>query len=50
MKNIQIMKKFLGDWGLGIGGWGLGGVGATPQPKAHNPPPQHQKKILNKKK
>jgi len=28
------MKEF-GDWGLGIGDWGVGGVGQAP----HTPPP-----------
>jgi len=39
-----------GDWGLGIGVWGLGGWGAAPNPQTQNPTPQTPKKILKKNK
>jgi len=29
-----------GDWGLGIGDWGFGGVAHTPTPKPPAPKPQ----------
>jgi hypothetical protein len=38
--NKLKLKKYNGDWGLGIGDWGLG-IGPNPQyPKPPNPKPQ----------
>jgi len=30
MKNFKNLKKYYGDWGLGIGDWGLGGWAQAP--------------------
>jgi len=39
---------YIGDWGLGIGGWGVVGWGANPQHTPHTPtPPTPQKKYKN---
>jgi hypothetical protein len=35
------LKKFNGDWGLGIGDWGLG-IGPIPNPQSPIPNPHPQ--------
>jgi len=37
--NIYFIKKYTGDWGLGIGDWGLG-IGPIPNPQSPIPNPQ----------
>jgi len=39
-----------GDWGLGIGDWGFGGLAQTPKPKTHPPNTQPPPPTPHKKK
>ena len=49
---LILIKKYNGEWGLGIGDWGVGGWGWGPNPKPptptpHPPTPTKQKKQMN---
>ena len=43
---MKFKKKFLINWGLGIGDWGLG-IGPNPQSPIPNPQSPFYLKILN---
>jgi len=42
--NLLLVKKYIGDWGLGIGDWGFGGGGGSPQPQTPKPTTKPPKK------